>query len=75
LSFQVPSETYEGATLDQKEQALGATRNASQSIGELIKVGKKLFSPEGRKQIFQEILPKITVIDNEDKDKDNGAAR
>ncbi|XP_068722173.1 uncharacterized protein [Montipora capricornis] len=60
LPFKVPREPHEGISLDEKEQALRAARkNASSSIGHLIKVGKSLISLEGRKKIFEDILPQI----------------
>ena len=60
LPFQVPGEPHEAISLNEKEQALRAARkNASSSIGHLINVGKSLISLEGRKKIFEDILPQI----------------
>ena len=63
LPFQVPSTPLSGIELDEKEQALRkARRDASSSIGEIIKAGKDLVSPEGRKNIFDVILPEMTEL-------------
>lgn len=63
MPFEVPTAPLGGADLDEKEQALRrARRNASTSIGELIKAGQSLTSPEGRKRIFEVILPEITEL-------------